>query len=38
MGVFSDRTSLERILLAVFVRENWKQGSGGPLNALTQNS
>lgn len=35
MGVFSDRTSIERILYAVFTRENWKQGSGTPF-LLTQ--
>jgi transposase-like protein len=39
MGVFSDRTSMERILYAVFAHENFKNKSGGPfLLALTQNS
>jgi transposase-like protein len=36
MGVFSDRTSIERILFAVFVHENRKEGTGTPLIALTQ--
>ena len=35
MGVFSDRTSMERILFAVFIRENQNQGLGTPL-VLTQ--
>lgn len=30
MGVFSDRTSIERILFAVFRYENEKQGSATP--------
>ena len=39
MGVFSDRTSMERILYAVFAHENFKNKSGGPfLVTLTQNS
>lgn len=39
MGVFSDRTSMERILYAIFAHENFKNKSGGPfLLALTQNS
>jgi len=38
MGVLSDRTSLERILPAVLVRENWKQRSAASLQALTQHS
>ncbi len=39
MGVFSDRTSMERILYAVFAHENFKNKTGGPfLLALTQNS
>lgn len=37
MGVFSDRTSMDRILFAVFTYENQKQGTG-PLFLLTQNS
>lgn len=37
MGVFSDRTSMERILFAVFTHENRKQGTGAPF-PLTQNS
>jgi transposase-like protein len=35
MGVFSDRTSMDRILFAVFIRENRNQGVSTPL-ALTQ--
>ena len=39
MGVFSDRTSMERILYAIFAHENFKNKSGGPfLLARTQNS
>lgn len=39
MGVFSDKTSMERILYAVFAHENFKNKSGGPfLLSLTQNS
>jgi len=30
MGVFSDRTSMERILFAVFTHENYKQGINTP--------
>ena len=37
MGVFSDRTSMERILFAIFTYENTKEGVGTPL-LLTQNS
>ena len=37
MGVFSDRTSIERILFAVFSHENLNQGTGTPF-PLTQNS
>lgn len=37
MGVFSDRTSMERILFAVFSYENQKAGSSAPF-LLTQNS
>jgi putative transposase len=35
MGVFQDRTSMDRILFAVFIRENLNQGISTPL-ALTQ--
>lgn len=35
MGVFSDRTSMERILYAVFAYENKRQTAGGPF-LLTQ--
>jgi len=38
MGVFSDRTSMERILYAVFSYENLRQGLGTPFLLLTQNS
>jgi putative transposase len=39
MGVFSDKTSMERILYAVFAHENFKNKTGGPfLLYLTQNS
>lgn len=38
MGVFSDRTSIERILFAVFTYENLNQGIGAPFSTLTQNS
>ncbi len=37
MGVFSDRTSMERILFAVFSYENQKAGSAAPF-LLTHNS
>lgn len=37
MGVFSDRTSMERILFAVFTHENQKEGTSAPF-LLTQNS
>jgi transposase-like protein len=37
MGVFSDRTSIERILFAVFTHENQKEGTSAPF-LLTQNS
>jgi putative transposase len=37
MGVFADRTSMERILFAVFSYENQKAGSSAPF-LLTQNS
>jgi len=30
MGVFSDRTSMDRILFAVFNHENHNQGVGTP--------
>ena len=38
MGVFSDRTSIERILFAVFMHENRKQGTAGPFPLMTQKS
>jgi transposase-like protein len=37
MGVFSDRTSMERILYAVFAYENLKEGTNTPFLTLTQN-
>lgn len=37
MGVFADRTSIERILFAVFTHENHAQGVSAPF-PLTQNS
>ena len=37
MGVFSDRTSMERILYAVFSYENLRQGVSTPFLAVTQN-
>ena len=37
MGVFADRTSMERILFAVFTYENQSQGVSTPF-LLTQNS
>lgn len=37
MGVFCDRTSMDRILFAVFTHENHSQGVGTPF-PLTQNS
>lgn len=37
MGVFSDRTSVERILFAVFIYENKQQGIATPF-LMTQNS
>lgn len=38
MGTFSDRTSMERILYAVFSYENLNQGTGTPFLTVTQNS
>lgn len=38
MGVFSDRTSMERILYSVFSYENLRQGIGTPFLTVTQNS
>ena len=38
MGVFADKTSMERILYAVFTYENLRQGTSTPFLALTQNS
>ncbi len=37
MGVFADRTSIERILFAVFTHENQNRGASTPF-LLTQNS
>lgn len=37
MGIFAERTSIERVLFAVFTRENCNQGVGIPF-LLTQNS
>jgi len=37
MGTFQDRTSMDRILFAVFTNENLNQGVSTPL-ALTQTS
>jgi transposase-like protein len=38
MGVFSDQTSMDRILLSVFMFENQKEGTASPFLLLTQNS
>ena len=38
MGVFADRTSMSRILYAVFTYENLRQGTSTPFLTLTQNS
>ncbi len=38
MGVISDKTSMERILYAVFSYENLRQGVATPFLAVTQNS
>lgn len=38
MGAFSDHTSIERILFAVFTYENQKAGTSAPFLLLTQNS
>jgi putative transposase len=38
MGVFSDRTSMERILYSVFSYENFRQGIGTLFLTVTQNS
>ncbi|HWO41378.1 MAG TPA: transposase, partial [Candidatus Eisenbacteria bacterium] len=37
MGTFSDHTSIDRILFAVFSYENYKEGSATPF-LLTQNT
>lgn len=37
MGVMADRSSIERILFAVFTHENQKEGTGTPF-LLTHNS
>jgi hypothetical protein len=36
MGVFSNRTSIERILYVVFSYENPNQGTGTPFLTVTQ--
>lgn len=38
MGVFADKTSMERILYAVFTYENLRQATSTPFLLLTQNS
>ncbi len=38
MGVFSDRTSMERILYAVFTHENMKEKTMTPFLIMTQNT
>lgn len=38
MGTFSDRTSMDRILYAVFTYENLRQTTSTPFLAVTQNS
>jgi len=38
MGTFSDRTSMERILYAIFTHENLKQRTATPFLLLTQNN
>jgi transposase-like protein len=38
MGVFSDRTSMERIQSALFTHENLRKGTLRPFVTLTQNS
>lgn len=38
MGVFYDRSSLERMLFAVFYNENQSQGTATPFPLLTQNN
>lgn len=38
MGVFSDRTSMERILYAVFTHENLKEKTTTPFLIMTHNS
>jgi hypothetical protein len=38
MGVFSDHTSIDRIMLSVFSFENLKQKTSTPFLLLTQNS
>ncbi len=37
MGVFYDRTSLERMMFSVFTYHNQQQGSGAPFSLVTQN-
>ena len=38
MGVFSDHTSIDRIMLSVFTFENLKQKTSTPFLVLTQNT
>jgi len=38
MGVFYDRTSIQRIVFAIFTYHNYKQKTGAPFSLLTQNS
>jgi len=38
MGTFQDRTSMDRILFAVFTHENNSQGVGTPFLLLTHNN
>ena len=38
MGVFQDKTSMDRILFAVFLRENKSHGANQPFLILTQNN
>jgi transposase-like protein len=38
MGVFSDRTSMERILYAIFTHENLKENTMTPFLIMTHNS
>jgi hypothetical protein len=38
MGVFQDKTSMDRILFAVFLRENKAQKTTQPFLLMTQNN